>query len=49
MEALEQESQRADAEFQRAEQERQRAEQAERRVTELADYLREQGIDPDRI
>ncbi len=52
----EQESQRADTEAQRAEQESQRAdteaqraEQAEQRAKKLADYLRGQGIDPDRI
>jgi Uma2 family endonuclease len=49
-----QESQRADAEYQRAEQERQRAEQAEQelemereKAKRLADYLRQQGIDPE--
>jgi Uma2 family endonuclease len=42
LQALEQESQRADAEAQRAE-------QAEQRARKLADYLRDQGIDPDRI
>lgn len=44
---LEQERQRAETERQRAETERQRAEIAEQRAIQLAEQLRELGIDPD--
>jgi Uma2 family endonuclease len=54
LQALEEVSQRANAEYLRAEQERQRAEQAEQeleiereKAKKLADYLRQQGIDPE--
>ncbi|CBN55332.1 MULTISPECIES: Uma2 family endonuclease [Kamptonema] len=45
----EQEHQRAEQERQRAEQERQRAEQEHQRAERLAQYLRSQGINPDRL
>ncbi|MBE9079768.1 Uma2 family endonuclease [Romeria aff. gracilis LEGE 07310] len=48
-EQAEQERQRAEQERQRAEQERQRAEQERQRADRLAELLRSQGIDPDRI
>jgi hypothetical protein len=45
----EQEHQRAQQEYQRAEQERLRAEQEHQRAEQLADFLRSQGFDPDRL
>jgi Putative restriction endonuclease len=49
IEKVEQEHQRAEQEHQRAEQERQRAEQERQRADRLAEYLRSQGINPDRL
>ena len=43
------EAKRANAEAQRAEQEKQQKEQAEQRAKRLAQILREQGIDPDKL
>jgi hypothetical protein len=47
--SAEQEYQRAEQAEQRADAESQRAEQEYQRAKKLADYLREQGIEPDRI
>ncbi len=42
-------TEQVEQERQRAEQERQRAEQERQRAEKLAEYLRNQGIDPDNL